>query len=95
MIENIDSFENKTILDPTCGTGNLLVACIIAGADPQNIYGNEYDAEFTRLCKERLAKYGVPKYHIHQGDALNQECLKLESFKPDFKDIQYERIELW
>ena len=95
MIEQFDSIENKTILDPTCGTGNLLVACIIAGADPLKIYGNEYDPEFTRLCKERLVKYGVPDHNIHQGDALNPECLKLSSFKPDFKLVKYEEVELW
>ena len=95
MIEKFDTIEGKTILDPTCGTGNLLVACIIAGADPNNIYGNEYDPEFTRLCRERLSKYKVPSYHIHQGDALNSECLRLDSFNPDYKLVKYERAELW
>lgn len=69
MIEQFDSIENKTILDPTCGSGNLLAACIIAGADPKLIYGNELDAELLTICKNRLIKLGVPEANIHQGDA--------------------------
>ena len=46
MIEKINTLSGKTILDPTCGTGNLLAGCIIAGADPTLIYGNEFDPTF-------------------------------------------------
>ena len=95
MIEKFDSIENKTILDPTCGTGNLLAACVIAGADPKKVYGNEYDAEFTRLCKERLSKLGVPTCNIHQGNALNPECLKKSNFIDGWKEITYEVTNLW
>lgn len=69
MIEQFDSIENKTILDPTCGSGNLLAACIIAGADPKLIYGNELDDELLTICKNRLIKLGVPEANIHKGDA--------------------------
>ena len=69
MIEQFDSIENKTILDPTCGSGNLLAACIIAGADPKLIYGNELDDELLTICKNRLIKLGVPEENIHKGDA--------------------------
>ena len=40
MIEKFEDLEG-TILDPTCGCGGLLVACILAGADPKKIYGIE------------------------------------------------------
>ena len=89
MIEKFNSIENKTILDPTCGTGNLLAGCIIAGADPTLCYGNEFDPTFMQLCRDRLEKLGVPKYNIHQGDALIPECLKLSSFTPQYN---YEKI---
>jgi len=95
MIEKFESIENKTILDPTCGTGNLLAACIIAGANPEMIYGNEFDPSFVKLCQERLGKLGVPSYHIHQGDALKKECLDIENFNPDWKYQKIERVELW
>ena len=94
MIEKIECIENKTILDPTCGTGNLLVACIIAGANPKMIYGNEIDEEFLKLAKERLIPYGVPEKNLHQGDVLKDDCISLKSFvngttKP------YKYVELW
>lgn len=95
MIEKFESIENKTILDPTCGTGNLLAACIIAGANPEMIYGNEFDPSFVKLCQERLGKLGVPYYHIHQGDALKKECLDIENFKPDWKYRKIEPKNLW
>ena len=53
------------------------------------IYGNEFDPTFMCLCRDRLEKLGVPKYNIHQGDALISECLKLSSFTPQYN---YERI---
>lgn len=95
MIEKFESIENKTILDPTCGTGNLLAACIIAGANPEMIYGNEFDPSFVKLCQERLGKLGVPSYHIHQGDALKKECLDIENFNPDWKYRKIEPTNLW
>ena len=95
MIEKFESFENKTILDPTCGTGNLLAACVIAGADPKLVFGNEYDAEFTRLCKERLSKLGVPEENIHQGNALDPEALKRSNFVKGWKEKTYTVTDLW
>ena len=79
MIEKFDceDLSDKKTLGPTCGSGNLLAACIIAGANPEMIYGNEFDSSFVKLCQERLGKLGVPFYHIHQGDALKKECLDM------------------
>ena len=95
MIEKFETIEGKTILDPTCGTGNLLAACVIAGADPTMVYGNEYDETFTMLCKERLMKLGVPEENIHQGDALNGENLKKSNFYKGYKEKKYKKIDLW
>lgn len=96
MIEKFESIENKTILDPTCGTGNLLAACVIAGANPNMVYGNDFEPSFVALCQERLSKLGVPKYNIHQGNALNPNCLTPESFKrEDYNPHIDERKQLW
>lgn len=94
MIEKFDSIENKTILDPTCGTGNLLVACILAGANPKMIYGNELDEEFLKLAKERLIPYGVPEQNLHQGNVLEDDCISLNSFKVGVEK-PYKYVNLW
>ena len=94
MIEKFDSIENKTILDPTCGTGNLLVACILAGANPKMIYGNELDEEFLKLAKERLIPYGVPEQNLHQGNVLEDDCISLNSFKIGVEK-PYKYVNLW
>ena len=84
MIEKFDcdSLSNKNILDPTCGSGNLLIACLIAGADSDKLFGNEYDSVAVDLCRKRLNrccdilnKPHIKNYRIHQGNALGKWCL--------------------
>lgn len=70
MIEKFDDLEG-TICDPAAGVGNLLVGCILAGADPLNIYAIEFDYETFQVLKKRLALYGVPEHHILLGDATD------------------------
>lgn len=84
MIEKFkcDTLKGKTILDPTCGSGNLLIACLLAGADSDKVFGNEYDARAVKLCKDRLKRTceilgipNVPDANIHRGNALQARCL--------------------
>ena len=84
MVEKFDcdSLSNKNILDPTCGSGNLLIACLIAGADSDKLFGNEYDSVAVDLCRKRLNrccdilnKPHIKDYQIHQGNALGKWCL--------------------
>ena len=84
MIEKFDcdSLSNKNILDPTRGSGNLLIACLIAGADSDKLFGNEYDSVAVDLCRKRLNrccdilnKPHIKDYQIHQGNALGKWCL--------------------
>ena len=71
MLEKFDSIENKTMLDPTVGAGGLLAAAIIAGADPKKCYGIELDPVILKIAQLRLARLGVPPWHLKQGDALD------------------------
>lgn len=77
-----ESLAGQKILDPTCGSGNLLIACLIAGAGPEALYGNEYDETAVKLCRKRinracdiLGKEHIKSYQIHQGNALQKRCL--------------------
>jgi len=93
MIElyKTDTFEGKLILDPCCGSGNLLIAMLIAGADSNKIYGNELDHRAVRLARKRvnracdiLGKPHIKDWQIHKGNALDKFCLQY--FEPDYKE---------
>ena len=73
MIEKFDDLEG-TILDPCGGSGNLLAACIIAGADPTKIYYNEFDPLVFEIGKKRLMALGVPEKNCHIGNALEESA---------------------
>lgn len=54
LLENLETVKDIDILDPTSGSGNLLAAALIAGADSQRVFGNDYDATMVKLCRERI-----------------------------------------
>lgn len=64
---------NKYLAFSTCGAGNLLAAAIAAGANPENIYGNELDEEILNICKERLIPLGVPEDNFFLSDILTEK----------------------
>lgn len=70
MLEKFDTIVDKTILDPTVGAGGLIAAAVVAGADPKKVYGIELDPVVAAFARVRLAKLGVPRHHIHVGNAL-------------------------
>lgn len=72
MLEKFDSIENKTMLDPTIGAGGLIAAAIIAGANPRMCYGIELDETIANIARIRLSYLGVPRHHIHVGNALDE-----------------------
>jgi hypothetical protein len=93
MIERFewDSLSGKNILDPTVGSGNLLIACLIAGADSDKLYGNEYDPIAVELCRKRLnraceilGKPYINDWQVHRGNALIPDCLT--KFGPDYDE---------
>ena len=75
-------FSGKNILDPCCGSGNLLIAMLAADADSDKLYGNDYDERVVKLCRNRinracdiLGKPHIQDWQIHQGNALQARCL--------------------
>ena len=88
----------RNILDPCCGSGNILAACLIAGADPHNVYGNEIEPTMVPLCRERLnavcdmlGKPHINYWQIHNGNALDTYALK--EFGPEYCEAQEEELE--
>ena len=96
MIErfNCDSLAGQTILDPACGSGNLIAACLIAGADPDKVFGNDYDQVMVTECRNRLQRINnkVKDWQIHRGDATNPKSFE---FSPEYKYTEYEQVDLF
>ncbi len=80
MLEKFDSLDGN-ILDPTLGAGGLIAAAVLAGADPSKCYGIELDPDILKIAQLRLAKLGVPPWHLKQGDALDQSSYEFEEDK--------------
>lgn len=97
----LEEFATKTILDPTCGSGNLIMAALIAGISinkdyPKNVFGNELSLKPLELCRKRFTYYcethGLEaydrdfwRYHLHLGDALNPDCLNKDFFVESYR----------
>ena len=50
------NLENKTFLDPCCGSGNFIMRAIELGFKPENIYGIDIDPLAVEITKERIKK---------------------------------------
>ena len=79
MLEKFQDLKGS-VLDPTCGAGNLLAAAIMAGADPKLVYGIELDPEIHKIAVESLGKLGVPEKNIICGNALDSKTYQLLPF---------------
>lgn len=77
MLEKFDSLDGN-ILDPTLGAGGLIAAAVLARADPSKCYGIELDPDILKIAQLRLAKLGVPPWHLKQGDALDPSSYEFE-----------------
>lgn len=94
LIEELSDLSGN-VLDPTSGSGNLLAAALIAGADVDKVFGNEYDETMVKLCRERLNKVcdllGKPHikdWQIHQGNALHRFAITY--FGEDYEEMYYD-----
>lgn len=95
--ETVDSLTGQTILDPCCGSGNLLIACLIAGADVDKLFGNDYDEVAVELCRKRLnrvcdilGKPHIKDWQIHQGNALHRFAVTY--FGEDYEEMYFDGL---
>ena len=94
LIEELSDLSGN-VLDPTSGSGNLLAAALIAGADVDKVFGNEYDKTMVKLCRERLNKVcdllnkpHIKDWQIHQGNALHRFAITY--FGEDYEEMYYD-----
>jgi predicted RNA methylase len=59
---------SKIILDPTCGKGNLFVACLELGALEENLYGVDIDKEAIKFCIDKF-----PDGNFQVGNCLEDD----------------------
>lgn len=92
MVEQFktDIFSGQFVLDPCCGSGNLLIAMLIAGVDSDKVFGNDFDHRAVKLCRKRvnracdiLGKPHIQAWQVHKGDATDPFCL--QEFGPDYR----------
>lgn len=61
----------KTVYDPTCGTGSLLLYAYDEYKDPSiELIGQEINGESCRLARENMTANGVRNFRIDEGDTL-------------------------
>ncbi|MCO6008858.1 N-6 DNA methylase [Actinoallomurus purpureus] len=65
--------DARTVLDPACGTGDLLLAAIDGGDAPRRLLGQDADRDVTRLATVRLALLGGDP-SIRDGDSLRRDA---------------------
>lgn len=94
LIEELSDLSGN-ILDPTCGSGNLLAAALFAGADSDKLFGNDYDLTMTQACRDRLnkicnqlGKAPIQDWQIHQGNALHRFAVTY--FGEDYEEMYYD-----
>jgi len=83
-----DPPQDKTFLDPTCGSGNFLVELAKRGIPVQNLYGLDLMQDNIDICHKRLKEiYGDTedvRFHLNrnviQGDALEDSYEFHEKF---------------
>lgn len=73
----------KTLLDPFCGSGGLLLEGALIGRE---VTGTDIDPEQMKRCEENLSAYGAAAV-LSVGDATN--CDRLGGFDAIVTDLPY------
>lgn len=73
MLKDIVDVENKTFLDPCCGSGNFIIEAIKKGISPENVYGFDVDENAVLIARKRIKDLcGYDSKNIVCADFLSQ-----------------------
>ena len=74
MMRDVSDVEDKTFLDPCCGSGNFIVEAIRKGFSPKNVYGFDVDENAVLITKKRIRDLcGYDSDNIVCADFLSQQ----------------------
>ncbi|MCO5993731.1 N-6 DNA methylase [Actinoallomurus rhizosphaericola] len=65
--------DARTVLDPACGTGDLLLAMLGDSGEPRRLLGQDADGDVTRLAAVRLTLRSADA-GVREGDSLRQDA---------------------
>lgn len=86
-----DRTEVKSVYDPTCGSGGLLLkfAKILGSSNVNHFYGQDKALTVYNLCRMNMILHGIPfeKFEIAHGDTL-----KNPSFFPSSPSDKFECV---
>ncbi len=82
--------QNKSLLDPCCGTGNFLLQ-LPPGIPKENIYGSDIDVDSVLIARINLAlKYNYPSYDFWKKQlCISDFLLGKDSFSDESFDIVF------
>lgn len=63
--------QDKTVYDPTCGSGSLLLKASDEAHNGLTIFGQEMDNATRALARMNMILHGVPTASIYQGNTLS------------------------
>ncbi len=71
----LDTKQDRTVYDPTCGSGSLLIK--VADETPRglSIYGQEKDVSTYALAQMNMILHGWPDAELFKGDTLTEPQL--------------------
>ena len=74
MMKDVVDVENKTFLDPCCGSGNFIIEAIKKGISPEKVYGFDVDENAVLIAKKRIKDLcGYESKNIICADFLSQQ----------------------
>ena len=74
MMKDVVNVEDKTFLDPCCGSGNFIIEAIRKGFSPENVYGFDVDENAVLITKKRIKELcGYESDNIFCTDFLAQQ----------------------
>ena len=85
MLKDIVDVENKTFLDPCCGSGNFIIEAIKKGISPENVYGFDVDENAVLIARKRIKD-------LCGYDSKNIICADFLSQKPKAKSQRFDYI---